>query len=122
MQKSKIRISVFLATWGLLALLPWAAGGADYAFEITHSRFLPRQGEAALINYTLPNDAFTTVTVYTLRGERTALLFSGFAHAGAYTLAWSGQNAAGALVASGAYVVHLSAGGFSQTRKVVVVK
>jgi hypothetical protein len=122
MQKTKIKLCAFLTAGCLLALLPLAAAGADYAFEITHSRFLPRQGEAALINYTLPNDAFATVTVYTLRGERAALLFSGFASAGAHTLAWGGENSSGALVASGAYVVHLSADGFSQTRKVVVVK
>jgi hypothetical protein len=49
-------------------------------------------------------------------------LFSGFAQAGGHQLAWSGENGAGSLVASGAYIVQISAGTFVQTRKVVMVK
>jgi hypothetical protein len=114
-------LTFFAAALFMLACLPGAMA-ADNAFEITHSRFQPRFGEAAQIRYTLAENAFTSVTVYNLRGERVALLFSGFTNAGSYQLSWGGQNAAGALVASGAYVIQVISGAFTQTRKVVVVK
>jgi len=112
----------FVAVFFTLISLSSPTAAADNVFEITHSRFHPRLGEAAQIRYTLVANAFTTITVYNLRGERVTLLASGFANTGSYQLFWGGQNAAGTLVASGAYVVQVTSGAFVQTRKVVVLK
>ena len=79
------------------------------------------------IPYRLAEDAFVTLTIYdgtghvvrTLEvGHRIAAVYEGWSKA----IYWDGRNEIGEQVASGVYFYHLSAGDYSATRKMVIVK
>ena len=79
------------------------------------------------IPYHLANDADVTITIYDTKGELIRLLHLGSQPAGFYTgrghaAYWEGRNESGELVGNGVYVYQLRAGGYSQARRMVIVK
>jgi hypothetical protein len=69
------------------------------------------------IRYALPEAAQVRLEVYTLTGQRVAVLASGEQRAGWHTVAFDGSA-----LASGVYIYRLQAGGFVQTRKLMLIK
>lgn len=63
-----------------------------------------------------------TLRVYNLRGELVKTLIDGELEAGEQSVVWNGRDRAGASVASGVYLYALEGEGFSQTRKMALVK
>ena len=79
------------------------------------------------IPYRLASDAFVTLTIYDGRGQVVRTLDVGHQIAAVYegrskAIYWDGRNGLGEQVASGIYFYHLSAGDFSATRKMVILK
>ncbi len=79
------------------------------------------------IPYRLAGDAFVTLTIYDGSGQIVRTLDIGHQIAGYYTdrmkaAYWDGKNEFGEGVASGVYFYHLSAGDFSATRKMLILK
>ena len=79
------------------------------------------------IPYRLASDAFVTLTIYDQSGRVVRALYVGHQIAAVYesrskAIYWDGRNGVGEQVASGVYFYHLSAGDYSATRKMVVVK
>ena len=79
------------------------------------------------IPYRLAEDAFVTLTIYDRVGRVVRTLEIGHQVAAVYesrskAAYWDGRNALGEQVASGVYFYHLSAGGYSQTRRMIIVK
>ena len=79
------------------------------------------------IPYRLAEDAFVTLTIYDLSGHVVRTLDVGHQIASAYesrskAIYWDGRNGLGEGVASGVYFYHLSAGDYSATRKMVILK
>ena len=79
------------------------------------------------IPYRLAEDADVTLTIYDTQGVVVRQLALGHRQAGYYTdrsraAYWDGRNAVGEQVASGVYFYHLSAGDYSQMRKMVILK
>ena len=79
------------------------------------------------IPYHLAAAAEVTLTIYDTQGREVRRLDVGHQNAGYYTKRttaayWDGRNAVGATVASGVYFYHLSAGDFSETRRLVILK
>ena len=79
------------------------------------------------IPYRLAEDAFVTLTIYDQSGQVVRTLDVGHQTAAVYenrskAVYWDGRNGLGEQVASGVYFYHLSAGEFSATRKMVIVK
>ena len=79
------------------------------------------------IPYRLAEDAFVTLTIYDLSGHVVRTLDVGHQIASAYesrskAIYWDGRNRLGEGVASGVYFYHLSAGDYSATRKMVILK
>ena len=79
------------------------------------------------IPYRLAQDAFVTLTIYDGSGRVVRTLDVGHQTAGYYTdrtkaAYWDGNNQFGEGVASGVYFYHLSAGDFSATRKMLILK
>ena len=77
--------------------------------------------------YHLAEDASVTVRIYNVKGELIRSIEVGKQAAGAYTnrqqaAYWDGKDDTGQPVASGVYFYQLLAGGFSQTRRMVVMK
>ena len=79
------------------------------------------------IPYRLAEDAFVTLTIYNGSGQVVRTLDVGHRIASAYesqskAIYWNGRNDVGERVASGVYFYHLSAGGYSATRKMLILK
>ena len=79
------------------------------------------------IPYRLAEDAFVTLTIYDLNGQVVRTLEVGHQIASVYenrskAIYWDGRNGLGEQVASGVYFYHLSAGDYSATRKMVILK
>ena len=79
------------------------------------------------IPYRLAEDAFVTLTIYDLSGQVVRTLEVGHRIASAYenrskAIYWDGRNGLGEQVASGVYFYTLTAGDYSATRKMLVVK
>ena len=79
------------------------------------------------IPYRLAEDAFVTLTIYDGAGHLVRTLEVGHRIAAVYesrskTIYWDGRNRLGEGVASGVYFYHLSAGDYSATRKMMILK
>ena len=79
------------------------------------------------IPYRLAEDAFVTLTIYDTTGEAVRSIDVGYKPAAFYVtrskaIHWDGRNEFGESVASGVYFYHLSAGDYSATRKMLIVK
>ena len=79
------------------------------------------------IPYHLAHDADVRLTIYDTKGAKVRQLDLGHQFAGYYTdrtkaAYWDGRNAFGESVASGVYFYHLSAGDYSATRRLVILK
>ena len=79
------------------------------------------------IPYRLAEDAFVTLTIYDLNGQVVRALDMGHQTAAVYenrskAIYWDGRNEVGETIASGVYFYHLSAGNYSATRKMLILK
>ena len=79
------------------------------------------------IPYRLAEDAFVTLTIYDGSGRVVRTLNVGHRIAAVYenrskAIYWDGRNGLGEQVASGVYFYHLSAGDYSQTRRMLILK
>ena len=79
------------------------------------------------IPYRLAEDAFVTLTIYDLSGRVVRALDVGHRIASVYegrskAVYWDGRNGLGEQVASGVYFYTLTAGDYSATRKMVILK
>jgi len=70
-----------------------------------------------VISYKLQDASFTNLTVYDISGRLVADLANGWREAGYHEVTFDGSG-----LASGVYIVRLSAGDFSQTQKVILLK
>ena len=79
------------------------------------------------IPYRLAEDAFVTLTIYDVSGQVVRTLDVGHRVAAFYesrskAIYWDGRNDVGEGVASGVYFYHLSAGDYSATRRMLILK
>ena len=79
------------------------------------------------IPYRLAEDAFVTLTIYDLSGHVVRTLDVGLQVAAVYesrskAVYWDGRNKLGERMASGVYFYTLTAGGYSATRKMLILK
>ena len=79
------------------------------------------------IPYRLAEDAFVTLTIYDQTGHVVRTLEIGHQIAAVYesrskTIYWDGRNEVGETVASGVYFYFLTAGDYSATRKMAILK
>ena len=79
------------------------------------------------IPYRLAEDAFVTLTIYDQSGQIVRTLDVGhqigaFYESRSKAIYWDGRNEFGEGVASGVYFYHLSAGDYSATRKMLILK
>ena len=111
---------------GLIQLTELVAYEIPTETELLHNYPNPFNPET-WIPYRLAEDAFVTLTIYDLSGHLVRTLDVGHRIASAYesrskTIYWDGRNGLGEGVASGVYFYHLSAGDYSATRKMLVMK
>jgi hypothetical protein len=74
------------------------------------------------ITFVLPADQLVQLHVYDARGRLVKRLLDGKVSAGETNITWDGTDARGAHVGSGVYYYRLSSDGFTETRKMVLLK
>ena len=111
---------------GLIQLTELVAYEIPAETELLHNYPNPFNPET-WIPYRLAEDAFVTLTIYDQTGRGVRILEVGYQIASAYencskAIYWDGRNRLSEQVASGVYFYHLSAGDYSATRKMVILK
>jgi len=75
------------------------------------------------IEYDLSRQETVTLTVYDILGRKVKTLMDNRPqHAGRHWVVWNGADANGRPVSSGIYFYRLTAGAFSESRKMILVK
>ncbi|MBX2974611.1 MAG: lamin tail domain-containing protein [Ignavibacteriaceae bacterium] len=86
----------------------------DYALEQNYPNpFNP----STTINYSIPNAEYVTIKVFNTLGEEVATLFNGNMEAGKHSLSFDASK-----LSSGMYIYRLSAGNFTQIKKMLLAK
>lgn len=74
------------------------------------------------IMYAVPQESQVTVEIYDITGKLVTTLVDAKQVAGYHAVAWNGNNAVGSRVATGIYFYKMTAGNFSETRKMLFAK
>jgi hypothetical protein len=69
------------------------------------------------INFTLPNTEFVTLKIYDILGKEVKTIVNEELSAGNYTKIWDANN-----LSSGVYFYKLTAGKFTETKKMMLVR
>lgn len=75
-----------------------------------------------LISFELPQREFVSLKVYNILGQEVASLVAAELSVGRHTVKWDGRDFSGRAVASGLYLYRITAGSFSQTRKMILLR
>ena len=107
--------------------LPLTVGDVHPAETLLGQNFPNPFNPETWIPYRLAEDAFVTLTIYDSEGHAVRTLDVGHRIAAVYesrskAIYWDGRNGLGEQVASGVYFYHLSAGDYSQTRRMLILK
>lgn len=73
------------------------------------------------IRFALPKACNVTITIYSILGEKVREFEKRY-EAGTHTLMWDGTNSSGKEIASGIYLYKLRAGGYQDTKKMVLIR
>ena len=87
-----------------------------------HNNIIKGSGAMATVKLFLAEAGNASVKIFDSKGREIITLWDGYKEAGEYNLPWDVASAGGKKIGSGVYMVHLQAGGYKQTRKIVVVK
>ena len=74
------------------------------------------------IDFALPHRSDVTLVVYDVLGRRVAVIFQGREEAGKHSVRWEGIDGSGRPVGAGTYFLRLTAGDFTQTRRMVLIR
>jgi hypothetical protein len=91
------------------------------SFEVSENYPNPFNPETT-IEFTLPTNLFTRVDIYNVRGERVRTLVNQVKPAGRHRMIWDGRLENGTAAASGAYLIRVSAGEYSEILKALLLK
>jgi hypothetical protein len=87
-----------------------------YKFDL--NRIFPNPfNPVTFIDFTLPEDNITEISVYNLLGEKVETIFNGYHNKGSYSFSWDASNHS-----SGIYYISLKQGMNAQVEKVVLMK
>jgi hypothetical protein len=74
------------------------------------------------MRYTVAEDRAVQIQVFNLQGQKIFTLVNEFKRQGSYVLTWSGKDNLGRKVPSGIYFLHMQAGSFKATRRMIMLK
>jgi flagellar hook assembly protein FlgD len=103
-------------------------GGSEMPKEFALSQNYPNPfNPTTHIKYALPVDSRLAMEIYNVIGQRVRTLVNGDQAAGYHIAEWNGTNNAGAQLASGMYLLRMSATGidgkkFNDIRKLMLLK
>jgi FlgD Ig-like domain len=90
-------------------------------FEV-HQNYPNPFNPTTVISYTLPSKAQVRVAIYNVLGQTVKIFAEGEQSAGTYSIAWDATDSHGKEVSSGMYFYKVTAGKFSASRKMVLLK
>jgi len=97
-------------------------GGAQLPAEYALSQNFPNPfNPSTSFALSLPEASDYAIRVFNITGQQVKS-FSGHLEAGVHTIVWDGRNDQGSSVASGVYFYKAEASGFSETRKMMMLK
>ena len=74
------------------------------------------------IGFQLPEAGMVWLAVYNLLGQEVRVLVNERRNAGTFIASWDGTDALGRHVATGVYLYRIQAGGFSATKRMLLLK
>ena len=74
------------------------------------------------ISYELPVAAHVTLAIYNMLGEKITILVEAIQPTGGHTVEWNGRSSEGHPVASGIYFARFQAGGFRDSKKLILIR
>ncbi|MFH1373233.1 MAG: T9SS type A sorting domain-containing protein [bacterium] len=74
------------------------------------------------IEFTLPERSFVNLCVYNIVGQKVAVLLSENLSAGYKRVTWDGKDQHGTDIATGVYLYKLSAGEYTESRKMLLIR
>jgi len=95
--------------------------GTPYLFELGYNYPNPFN-PSTIIPYTLRTNTHIVIEIYNVLGEKVKTLVNETATQGVYVTIWNGRDDLGDQVNSGIYFYHMSAGDFSSTKHMVLLK
>lgn len=95
------------------------AAVADFAL---HANYPNPFNPSTTITFTVATPSRANIRVYSLTGELVRTIVDEQLQPGNYSARWNGRDDNGSLVESGTYLYHMTAGKFSSTRRMVLVK
>jgi hypothetical protein len=99
------------------------APSANLPTEFALSQNVPNPfNPSTQIQFALPKDAQVNLSVYNVLGQHVKTLVNDMMRAGMQNVTWDGTDNTGSVVASGVYFYKLSAGDFSDTKKMLLLK
>ena len=75
-----------------------------------------------MFNYQLHEKCNVSIIIYDIAGRKVRVMVDKYQPAGYYSLKWDGTDDLGNGVASGIYMLHMRAGGFSKMRKMTLMR
>ncbi len=75
-----------------------------------------------IVRFSVPQTNLVNLTIYNALGEEVRTLFLGQVERGTYAVQWDGKDNAGSTVTSGMYIYKMTAGSFSQSKKMMFIK
>jgi hypothetical protein len=104
----------------------WALDAPSIAVGESGYRLEPGRpnptNDFSTISYVLPAPTAVRLDIFDVRGRLVRTLVDGVRPAGRNTILWNGRTANGEQMPSGVYFSRLSAGEFSQSRKIVLMR
>lgn len=98
-------------------------GVADIPDEFSLAQNYPNPfNPTTTIHFEIPEASEVDIRIYDIRGTLVKTLASDHREAGRYQIVWDATNMSGTDVASGVYLIRMTAGDFTETRKMVLVR
>ena len=74
------------------------------------------------ISFSLKSDSFVNLNIYNIKGQKVKSLTSDFYRSGTHQVIWNGTDENGRNAGSGIYLYNMTAGEYTQTRRMVLMK
>jgi hypothetical protein len=111
----------------------WLHYGFNYAISVNEHPYIPDEfkleqnypnpfNPKTVISYKLKVKSEVRLMIYDILGREIITLVNEVKDAGAYSVEWNGGNSIGQQIGSGVYFYRLSANGYSETKKLVLLK
>jgi hypothetical protein len=92
---------------------------SDYALE---QNFPNPFNPSTTVRFSVPETNMVKITIYNALGERVRSLFLGEVEQGNHSVKWDGRDDSGRMVSSGMYIYKMTAGSFSDSKKMIFLK